>query len=53
MKHSRTAAVKLLHSNFIATYRVIITNYFRMILIQVTLFEHDDRKENGEMSFFL
>jgi len=51
-KHSGTAAVKLLHSNFVAMYHVIITIYFCMIIIQVTLFERDNQKENGKLNFF-
>jgi len=43
--HSRTAAVKLFHGNFVAMYRVCINIYFYMILIQVTRFKSGDRKE--------
>jgi len=55
LRHSGTAAVKLLHSNFVVLYHVIITNiiYFYMTLIQISLFERNVRKENYKMSFFL
>jgi len=44
VRRSGTAAVKLLHSNFVAMYHVIITIYGCMIFIQVTLFDRDERK---------
>jgi len=57
LRHSGTAAVKLLHSNFVAMCLYVSCNYnylfFLLILIQVILFAGDDRKENDKMSFLL